>query len=255
MVAAFDRIRDRYFEAIAGSAGMDVARFRTTGTVVVPEPKRAGSSMAVAYQLDHLCVIRTDPGLSDAVERLASPTVTRSSEEVTGWAEDQGWLFIDGGDSHLINPDRMVVCDSPPETTSVVLDRDEPRDVDLIAELIEGCSRDDLDDAEIDLDDLDPLIVGLVDDKGRIGAYASGRPWDDDALYDDIGVITIADRRGQGWGAAVVNDFVGRSLELNRFPLYRCNWSNTASKALAMSLGFEQVVELVAVGPTPPGSS
>ncbi|NNF55536.1 MAG: GNAT family N-acetyltransferase, partial [Acidimicrobiales bacterium] len=84
---------------------------------------------------------------------------------------------------------------------------------------------------------------------GRIEALAAGRRWEEDEQFDDIAVLVRDDRRGQGWGTAVVGALCRSSFELDRLPLYRCNWSRTASKALALRLGFQRVGTLVAITP------
>ncbi len=133
----------------------------------------------------------------------------------------------------------------------MAFDRAVDADVATITELIEASDPDDVDDAEIELDDLDPMIVGLVDGQGRMGSYASGRWWDGDQLFDDIGVLTRTDVRGRGWGSAAVAAFCRASLDAGRLPLYRCNRSNTGSRALALSVGFRESFSLLAVTPNP----
>ena len=124
-----------------------------------------------------------------------------------------------------------------------VIDREGEHD--LIAALV-ASDAEGADEAEIELDDLDERIVGIVRD-GTLAAYASECPWDVDGTFADIGVMTHPDHRGQRLGHAVVVE-VTRSIDAGgRVPMYRCNLDNTASRALSQAVGYTEVSILAAV--------
>ena len=116
----------------------------------------------------------------------------------------------------------------------------------MLADLIEISSEEDLDQAEVGLDQIDANAVMLLDGDGRIGAYASWRPWGYENRFCDIGVITRDDCRGKGWGAAVVSELVSSTMG-DRQPLYRCDIDNIGSHKVSERLGFDVTVRLLAV--------
>lgn len=244
---AFTEIEDRFQAFIAASADVPIEAMGRVETIVIPEAPRAGSDMAVAYHVGAPTLIRGDPSLLDALRELADPTRAIAPGEFRRWATDVGWEFVDGADWHVISRDKLRVPSLPSGVRLVGLGRESLDDRALIAGLLDESDPDDVNEAEFAMDDLDPHIVGLVDKAGAMIAMASGRIWENDPAFDDIGVLTHPDRRGQGLGGAVVAAFCIESFDQFRLPLYRCNWSRTASKALAVSLGFELVGQLTAV--------
>ncbi len=247
----FETIDQRLHEAIARSIGVDVERFDHPETLLVSEESRAGSSYVVAYRVRAATCLRVDPALADRVESLRDSTNALSYDELTSWAHESGWRIVDGGYTHVLGTDDLVERPIPAGATLSEFDREVDADVQMIADLLEASDPADADDAEIELDSLDPMIAGLIDGAGRMAAYASGRWWDDDQRFDDIGVLTRPDVRGQGWGSAAVAAFSRMSLDAGRLPLYRCNWSNSASRALALSVGFRESFSLLAVSAEP----
>lgn len=242
---SFAQIRTRYLAAIAAATG--AASLDRVETVVVPERNRAGSGMAVAYHVGSPTRIRADPALAGALDELTSSTIAVDADAFRSWACERGWRFVDGGDLHIVSPDQLRVRALPPGAELVELDGAGADDRSRIADFLGASDYDDVDAAEFDIEDLDPHIVGLIDDRRRLIAMASGRIWENDPDFDDIAVMTRPDHRGEGWGAAVVAAFCVASFERDRLPLYRCNWSRVASKALASSLGFQLVGQLTAV--------
>lgn len=107
-------------------------------------------------------------------------------------------------------------------------------DAQLFSEFQERCSDDDRDEAFVELDHW--LVVAAV--KGnRIVCATSAYPWQDSSLVD-IGVLTDPEFRGQGYGRATVRAISREILLRNLEPQYRCDPSNAASAALAISSGF-----------------
>ncbi len=241
-------VRSKHLAALINEAGIDAEVAATAQTIVRAEHDRIDSAMAVAYLIGQATVIRCDPALAGDLAGIASDSVSTSSESFEAWAIKRGWEFIDGNDQHVVAPEVLQPRPLPIGATRCELDRDNAEHRALLGALFERNDPEDVDEAEFELDDLDPHIVGLLDGDGELRAVASGRVWDADPDFDDIGVLTDEPVRGQGWGAAVVSDFCEASFARGRLPLYRCNWSRTASKALALSLGFEANMRLSAVG-------
>ncbi len=243
-------IEARFHTALAHAMGLDLGRFDTAATIVLSEPDRVGSGYVAVCRIRQLTCVRADPALALGVEELTDPHSSLSFDDAREWAKRSGWVVVDGADHHLVTASDLAPRVPPQRASVVFLDRDDPVDHRRIAELIEACDADDLDEAEIDIEDLDPIIVALLDDQGRLGSFVSGRRWTQDERFDDIGVITRDDLRGKGWGSANVAAFSRRCFELDRLPLYRCNWSRTASKALVTGLGFKRSVSILAISPS-----
>jgi hypothetical protein len=239
--------RRHYTEAVLRRAANDLGRPVPTGTTVVGASDRDGSTTAVVYPLDGRTIVWCAPAL---VERLAplGGEHPASIEEVVAAAEHLGGSFVGAG-RHRVMRGSPRITDTGGHRL-VTLDRDEPDDRARLAAFVSACPPDDLDEAELDMDDLDPAIAALVDREGAIVAYASARPWDVAPEFDDIAVITRPDRRGLGLAAAVVGAFSRRRLDAGRLLFYNCDVENTGSNAVAERVGFELVcsVGAIAVG-------
>ena len=162
-------IEARYYAALARDMGVGVAQFDVPATIVLPEQGRAGSGFVAAYRIRQATCLRADPALTAGIEALADPSRALSFADLMGWAEQSGWEVTDGADSHVIASSALARRPLPDRATVVSLDRNEVGDHSRIAELLASCDPDDVDAAEIELDDLDPLIVGLIDHDGRLG--------------------------------------------------------------------------------------
>ncbi|MGI9606627.1 MAG: GNAT family N-acetyltransferase [Acidimicrobiales bacterium] len=252
MVTTADPAERRYRSSLAAGAGIQPGTFDHPATIVLPESSRAGWGFAAAYHVNRATVIRVDPDLAHMVAELAHPTHAHQTDHLQRWANDRRWNFVTGGDIHLIDALTRLPTATPDGATPVTLDRHNPADRDLIAELASACTDDDVDAAELELDSLDPLIVALLAADGSLGAYSSAGPWIDDGQFDDIGVLVNPNCRGLGWGLSAVAKLCARSIEAGRFPIYRCNWDRLASKALCTKLGFRRVSHITAIGPEIP---
>jgi len=247
--ASFSLIADKYVAALLSSMDVDAEQATSIQTLVRSEADRADSGLAVAYHIGNLTVIRADPALAADIAPLATPTKALTSDRFEQWAMARNWRFIDGGDHHVIDRAGLHMRPLPSAAHLRELDREDLGDRILVAALLAANDPDDVDEAEFAMDDLDPFILGLIDATGALRVIVSGRVCDDDNDFDDIGVLTDEQLRGQGWGSAAVSAFCVASFKRGRLPLYRCAWSRTASKALAMSLGFKLVGQVSAVGP------
>lgn len=246
---SLSQITARYLSSVLSSMDVDPVKATQPHTDVRPEIDRTESGMAVAYHVGQPTVIRTDPALVDPLADLVDPQHAVTSSEFRHWATARGWRFIDGGDHHLIDQATLKTTSLPSTARLVQLDGGDDTDRARIAPFLARNDPDDVDEAEFAMDDLDPFILGLVDGDDELRALVSGRVWEVDEAFDDIGVLVDGDLRGAGWGSAAVGAFCAASFDRGRIPFYRCSWSRTASKALAAGLGFSLVGQVTAVGP------
>lgn len=109
---------------------------------------------------------------------------------------------------------------------------------ELLDEFFNRFSEDELDDADIVLDEPDPVIFGGFID-GELIAYSSHRyPMEGVA---DIGVIIDKNLRGRGFGKEIVAHDVNWCIKHDIVPKYVVLEKNIKSIKLVKSLGFEQL--------------
>ncbi len=209
---------------------------------MVGSPGREGSNSTVAYPMGESTVIWCSTALAprladlDGTPALSNTQFIRAATALGGIPGSLG---------------RFRVLDGPPKTPAGQtpelrsLDRDDRNHQRLIADLVAECSQDDLDECELAMDDLDPVIVAALDPVGAIAALAFVRAWGIDADFDDMGVITRPDCRGRGYAQSAVAHCARQRQEAGRIPLYNCDAENLGSNRLAESLGF-QLVQTVA---------
>jgi len=99
-----------------------------------------------------------------------------------------------------------------------------------------ACSKEERTAGSVSLQDVWP--TGFFAE-GKLVAAASAWLWGD--RLADLGVLTHGGYRRQGCGAAVVSAVAVRAIAEGRIPFYRCDAANTASFALAKSLGFAEI--------------
>ncbi|MFK8025598.1 MAG: GNAT family N-acetyltransferase [Ilumatobacter sp.] len=242
--------RDDYLGALVEAAETVLGESLDGRTVVCPDPDRAGSRAATSYPMPAGTVVWCDPALVGRVTEVLGESA-KYAITTDRWLQ----LALAAGAEHLGSGNNRVLVEGviAPEPAqdgveARILAVDDAQHMATLAAFVAGCSDDDVEEADIDLDEPDPLIVGLFDGESMV-AYGSGRPYDDIPAFDDIGVLTSADHRRRGLGGRVVAEFVRRRLESDptRRMLYRCNVDNAGSNAVAQALGFTLVHTIGAV--------
>ena len=109
-------------------------------------------------------------------------------------------------------------------------------DAAQFAEFQAGVSEQDLDDAQVELDDW--AVFGVIDANGRILSAGSMYPWQQDSKLADIGVLTLAEARGRGHARRLVRAMCRHALNQGYEPQYRCQLDNVASNILAGASGL-----------------
>lgn len=162
-----------------------------------------------------------DLDLSDLVSAIASPDTTLTEPEFTEWAASQRSEHRGSGGEFVLRQE--PTRDDSPEL--VTLDGTAQSTKDLVAKLHEDCRSDDVEEAEFEIDDLDPTLVGWVM-KDALLALAGARSWDTRPGLHDIGVLVHPDHRKMRAGTRVVGKVVRSLLDSGVTPLYRCNDEN-----------------------------
>lgn len=238
--AACDRFRMAVQAAASAALGHEVP----VGTSVVGAADRKGSTSVVAYPMDDRTIIWCAPDVAprlaslDGQPALSNDDFLRAGIALGGIQGGWGRFRVLEGMPPAPDLDRCAVR---------ALDRDNAADCAFIADFIATCSANDLDEAELDIDELDPVILALLDASGAAAAMVYAMPWMFDADFDDIGIITRPDCRGQGLGAAAVAYFARQQQRVGRLPLYGCDIENIGSDRLAESVGFTLVQTVASI--------
>ncbi len=235
-------------QGLAGLLDLRAGALSETGTTVVGLEARTGSRRCSIYHNGLSTTLWCDPSvvarvdeLLDGFDRAISLTIDHAEARFAGGASHEGRGLI-----HVLA--ETGICPSPPPAgfAAMVVDPTNPDDMAVFRQLVDANPDDDLDAAEIDINEPDPHIEFLVDPAGRPAAYGSWIPWDSVPAFVDIGVVTTPTDRQAGLGRAVVANVTQAALDQGFHPLYRCDGSNEASRRLAESVGFVSVYELSA---------
>lgn len=236
-----EKLRDE----IAQSMGVDPSVFASPNVTVAPDERRAESHVSTAYAFgDHL-VVFCDP----AAEAILREGVRDMEPTLDAWCNRAGEL---GGEFLGIGRNQVLAVRDLAEPVLVdgfefrVLDRDDAAHMAMIQRLIDVSDPDDVDEAEIEMDNMDPFIDVVVDEQREIASFAAARPFETASTFYDIGILTRADCRAQGLGTAAVMTLCRHLLAENAEPLYRCDEDNQGSVALSAGMGFEVAHRLAA---------
>ncbi len=235
---------DRFRMAVQAAASAELGYELPVGTSVVGAAGRKGSTSVVAYPMGDRTVIWCAPDVAPRLASLEGQPALSNDEFVKAATELGG---IQGGWGRFRVLDGMPPAPGLDPSQIRALDRDNAADCAFIADFITTCSANDLDEAELDIDELDPVILALLDASGAAAAMVYAMPWMFDADFDDIGIITRPDCRGRGSGAAAVAHFARQQQRLGRLPLYGCDTTNIGSDRLAESVGFTLVQTVASV--------
>ncbi len=240
-----DKARD-FCQTLLASMGVDPTLVDLSGVTVAGDPERSESHVTAGYRLGAHFVVTCDP----AVEEMLHDATSGSNMEPTldgfrAVADRVGGEFLGASRMQLRETAVQSRAELPAGYSYRALDKTNDHDLELISALIEESDDDELDDAEIELDNLDDVIEAVLAPSGEIAAFASCRPFTLAPSFGDIGVITHHQHRRAQLGQAVVASLGLRQASLGIEPLYRCDEENTASVGLSAKLGFRPVTQLL----------
>ncbi len=231
----------RYLDTLLATVEADLGHTLPLGTTLVPAADRAESGIATCYPFGDRSAVWCDP---DVVGRLAPVVVATplSARDFVTRAVNLGAAVRGIGVNRVLDGPLLDPQIDLGGVTIRSLDRSLLSDVALITDLRGAVSDDDAEEADFDLDNLDPHIVGAVDllsEQGgeRLLACASAR-LADSVPFDDIGVIAHPAARRRGLGVACVHRLVESRVNSGTPPMYRCEADNTGSNRIAQRLGF-----------------
>ncbi len=117
----------------------------------------------------------------------------------------------------------------PPMIRQLTMD-----DANVFKAFVSSAPEDDLDEAFVELDHW--LVFGYFVDE-RLVSATSMYPWSGTS-FADLGVITLPQFRGRGFGRQIVRAISAQALQQGFEPQYRCQSDNVASARLAKASGF-----------------
>lgn len=168
-----------------------------------------------------------------------------SDADFRSWVAGVGGSVLGQAVMKVQGSDELRLVD--PVVSPHLLDWSRQTDIELMQAFVDASSDDDLDEAEVAMDDLDTHALALLGVDSSIQAYASSRPYEDEPSFGDIGIVSLPAVRTGGWGRSAVSALIADVLlPAGVEPLYRCDPDNVGSNRLSDALGFETVVALTA---------
>lgn len=231
---------ERFERALLDHMGFDHGLLGTAGVSVAGHPGRAESRVTVAYLIGEHVFITCDPAVEDMLT-AATAAMAPTHEAWTELAPELGGDYLGVGRQQLLTTHDLPDSSLPAGMTIRSLSRDDPSDLALLARLVEISSEDDLDEAELEMDNLDEHMDAVLDADGQIASLASSRPFDMAPAFGDIGILTRTDSRSLGLGSAAVSALCRRLVQADIEPLYRCDEDNIGSVELSRGLLFAPV--------------
>jgi len=208
----------RFQKALMANGGLAGSLVTEAGVSLGPEEDRRGSAIASCYSLGAHTVIFCDPDLMPQLQSFVDAHPAADRATWLAWAVGEGASHLGSGVMRVRETGQSA--DQPANSSVAALSANEPADVARIHAFLDVCDEDDIDEADIDRDNLDPVIHCAIGQDNEVQAFASALPWDSLPAWWDIGVLTSETHRKRGLGAQA---------------------------ALAASLGFVIATELDAV--------
>ncbi len=215
--------------------------FVHSGTLVIKEEELAGTRKIYVYHIDKISVVRMAPslakqmGLPDGYDRNSVSLTVNELQSLVGAryrVEIESTLL----DCYLDAKDFKFFSAAGDFTTRRLYPEN---DNTYLLGLYDACTEEDLDEAEIYVDDPDPVIYGMFDEE-QLVAYASHRYWDE--IIADIGVLIHPNYRSRGLGKAVVSALCEWCIKNEVVPMYRVFSDHNHSRRIPQALGFKEMV-------------
>lgn len=220
----------------ANEIGIPAEDFAQPGTTIKPREAEFNRGKFFHYSIDRRTILRVDPALENTARQLVSQhsdNVSLAVDDIKRFFGSDKVALTAAGNNYFLDASNFTPV-APPQGFTV---RQLPpvHDEKLMA-LFNACTKDEVEeDAEIYLDDPDPVIFGCFFDD-HIVAYASHRYWGNNIA--DIGVLTHPEFRRRGLGKTVVSALSQWCLRENVVAMYRVDPEHFRSRQIAEALGY-----------------
>lgn len=231
----------RIFEERAQIYDCAVELFEDEGvTFFEVETMRGKNYFTVGHYNDHL-FIRIDPEMENPFDKIVMQKnwkpldiikALRDYYETFDRSLDKTYLYYYYlGDKPLVN------------LSGLKIERIADHNNEQLITFLNGLTEEELELADIDLDQLDPVIFGGFADHKMMG-YVSHRYPKGSETIGDIGIVVNADYRGNGYGRAMLIHEVNWCLKKGIIPMYVVLEKNVESNSLVQSLEFEKIADI-----------
>ena len=219
----------------------DRDHFTLPGTLMILEENLEETKRTIIFHIDKMSIVRTAPslaeeaGLAGGYQRDFGSLTANSLQNRIGdkYQIELSSTFLDC----YLDPKDYKSFKPGPEFKTRRLDPE--RDAAYLDDLFGACTAEDLDQADIILNEPDPVIFGIFTGS-QLAAYASHRYWDD--VIADIGVLVHPGYRSQSLGKAVVSSLCSWCFENDIVPMYRVFDTHQISVKLSREIGFKEMV-------------
>jgi GNAT superfamily N-acetyltransferase len=218
-----------------GRFGLEPADWERSWTHVFGDEVFAGTPEIYLTRFGKMTVARLDPAKREWVDWPAELGSTALDVDalIARAAEGHGIKRAGAGLSLYLDPDEFRPAAAVAELELRRLDG--KAEWPLVKSLLEGCSEEEVDDAEIYEDDPDAVVFGGFAGE-RLVCYAGFRYWEE--KFADIGILTHPEFRRRGVGKWLVSALCEWCLENGVIPMYRVDPENSGSRRIAEALGF-----------------
>ena len=229
----------------ANSFGCQPEDFFNPCTWVKRQEDMLDTGNSVLYHMGKASIIRIDPALAERINLPAGMHPTPAAMTIKDLQNHIGGQYTLGLKytllDHFLDPKDFKPAPAPDGFTPRYLDAQNETENAILLDFYDQCSAEDLDEADIYVDEPDPVIFGLFDGE-QMAAYASHRYWEN--TLADIGVLVHKDYRKRGLGKAVVAELCQVCFDHDIVPMYRAMDYNTGSLRIPHALGFEMLLTI-----------
>jgi len=215
--------------------------FRLPGLKLIAEESLRNKNTITLTKIGEHLFLRYDPNLNNHVkvlEKLYQP----DSHQVISTLSQVYKIIIPEPDDvfyYYYKTDKKL-----PETpvNNLMIKQITEEDYPAMNKFLEQCTEEELDDADIQVEEPDPVIFCGFQNE-QVVAYASHRLFAENIA--DIGVLIHSEHRKCGYGSALIMNDTQWCLENDVIPMYRVLGSNKGSMALVKKLGFTPLVTVI----------
>jgi len=230
----------KIYEERAKFYNLELSTFESEGATVLEVESLRNENYFTIAEFDKHLVIRVDPEM----ELLFDKTMTsgKSPKELLNIIEahyknlgrtlSKTFCFYYYLKDEKLNVESDLMIERITNSNSGKLDV-----------FLDGLSEEEIDLADIELDNLDPVIFGGFV-QGNMKGYVSHRYPNGHTGLADIGIVIDQAYRGKRFGKAMLVHEVNWCLRNEIIPMYVLLDSNESSKGLVESLGFEKICDL-----------
>jgi GNAT superfamily N-acetyltransferase len=222
----------------ANRFGCNPEDFSKAGTLFIKDKEITDSGTVILYHVYKMSIVRISPSTAKQIGIQDKLVEALTAQRIQSLFGDGYRISVTSTlfDSYLDPKDFRFFST---EENFPARQLDSEKDNSILFDLYEASTEEDLDAADINVDDPDPVIFGLFDEDKMV-AYASHRYWGESIA--DMGVLIHPAYRGQGLGKAVVSALCAWCIQNEVVPMYRVFSNHEHSRKIPLALGFKDMI-------------